>query len=273
MVSVNKSLMAQIQGQALAEQARRFTYCLVDQTDPTCGGTTVAVKLGEHFFLATAGHVINNDHCLKVLIRDSVAEAVSDFVTRHWDEQLDVGLLEVNSSDSYLFDFARQDRLLGTIDQEQVLPTLVVGFPGQFNQPILQTQLTHKSQIKVCQRDALTYHTVVLPRSEWPSEDIGEPLIEGRDLLIDFHPETELKRLTPQASGTEAPAVNSPPLDPHGLSGGGILRLPVSYVIPEFIVDDVLFRFFYGFDCCDSYRISPSLYTLLQPSHLHCPFH
>lgn len=52
------------------------------------------------------------------------------------------------------------------------------------------------SQVIRC--DSLTYCTQVLPSSEWPNEGlpdengIPQPLIEDRDMLIDFEPEQKL---------------------------------------------------------------------------------
>lgn len=199
-------------GQAIAEQARRFTYCLIDDTGGTKVGTAVAVQLGTRFFLATAGHVIENARGIKALVRDQAAHCVSDFVVRHCDNRFDVGLLEISSSHSHRFEFLSQDRLCKTIEDEQEVPAMVVGFPGQFCEPVKQIDLTTESFLRVVQCNTLTFHTVVLPRSEWPSEGLPDEhgnyrqLVDGRDVLIDYAPEP-VECLT---------------LDPCGMSGGGI---------------------------------------------------
>ena len=222
------STIRQNMGKAVAERARRFTYCLIEGTGETKVGTAVAVKLGKQFFLATAGHVIENAHCIKALVRDQVAHYVSDFVARHYDSHLDVGLLEVSSSHSHHFEFLSPDRMSETIEEEQKLPAMVVGFPGQFCEPIKQIDLTTESFLRVVQCNTLTFHTVVLPRSEWPSEGLPDEhgnyrqLVDGRDVLIDYAPEPEVKPFTPKTAGTDNPPVECLTLDPCGMSGGGI---------------------------------------------------
>lgn len=219
----------QIMGQAIAEQARRFTYCLVyEETGETKVGTAVAVKLGERFFLATAAHVIENAQSVKALMHDQIAHYVSDFATRYYDSCLDVGLLEISLPDSQRFDFLSQHRLCETIEEEQEIPAMVVGFPGQFCNTMKQIDLTPESSLRLVRCDTLTFNTVILPRSEWPSEGLPDEhgnyrqLIDGRDVLIDYAPEPEVKPFTPKTAGTDNPPVECPSLDPRGMSGGGI---------------------------------------------------
>ena len=214
--------------QASAEQARRFTYCLIEDTDGTKVGTAVAVQLGTRFFLATAGHVIENARNIKALVRDQAAHCVSDFIARHCDNRFDVGLLEISSSHSHCFDFLSQHRLYETIEEEQTIPAMVVGFPGQFCEPGKQIDLTTRSFLRVVQCKTLTFQTVVLPRSEWPSEGLPDEhgdykqLVDGRDVLIDYAPEHEARPLTPKTAGIDNPPIECLSLDPRGMSGGGI---------------------------------------------------
>lgn len=219
----------QIMGKAVAAQARRFTYCLVyEETGETKVGTSVAVKLGEHFFLATAGHVIENAQSVKALMHDQVTHYVSDFAKRYYDSYLDVGLLEISLPDSQRFDFLSQHRLCETIEEEQEIPAMVVGFPGQFCNTMKQIDLTPESSLRLVRCDTLTFNTVVIPLSEWPSEGLPDehanykPLIAGRDILIDYEPEPQVKPFTPQTTGADNPPVECPSLDPCGMSGGGI---------------------------------------------------
>lgn len=222
------STIKQIMGQAIAEQARRFTYCLIEDTGETKVGTAVAVQLGTRFFLATASHVIENARGIKALVRDQAAHCVSDFVARHCDNRCDVGLLEISSSHSHRFEFLSQDRLCETIEDEQEVPAMVVGFAGQFCNTVKQIDLTPESSLRLVRCDSLTFNTVVLPRSQWPSEGLPDEygnyrqLVDGRDVLIDYAPEPEVKPFTPKTAGTDNPPVECLTLDPRGMSGGGI---------------------------------------------------
>lgn len=222
------SSIGQIMGIAVAEQVRRVTYCLIVDTGDTEVGTAVAIQLGERFFLATAAHVVDNVHGVKALVRGQVAHYVSNFVARHCNKDFNVGLLEVSSSDSHLFDFLSRDRLCETIEAEHHLPAMVVGFPAQFCKPSKKIDLTSESSLQVVHCDTLTFHTVVLPRSEWPSDGLPDDhgrcrqLVDGHDMLIDYTPEPEVKPFPGKTGGIENPPVECLSLDPHGMSGGGI---------------------------------------------------
>jgi hypothetical protein len=211
----------QIQWEGLRQQASSFTYCVIDQTAKAIA-TAIAVQLGGRFFFATARHVIENNHEIEVLPRDSVATGVSNFAARRYHEQLDIGLLELKSDAADRFTFADSGRLLTTMDTDKELPALVIGYPGQFIRST-ETPLTSEYWLRICRCDALTYQSFVLPESEWPDNDsLREPLACGRDLLVDFHPEQRIRHLPPSTSVSGTLEVDCPALDPRGLSGGGI---------------------------------------------------
>jgi len=218
-----------IMGQALASQARRHTYCLIHGSDNARIGTAVAVKLGERHFLATVAHMIEGDTAnIQVILHNQVAVAASHFVARHYDLHVDVGLLEVSASDAHRFNFVEHAHLLETIEDHQELPAMVVGFPGQFCAGAAETDLTTNSLLRVIFCNSLSYHTVVLPMREWPADGLPDEncvcqtLTEGRDMLVDFQDEQEVRPFTPQSCGSDNPPVECPSLDPHGMSGGGI---------------------------------------------------
>jgi len=216
-------------GQAVAQQARQFTHCLITVEGEAAGiATAVAVRLGKRFFLATAAHVVDEAVSIKALVRDQVALCVSDFVAKHCDNRHDVGVLEVSPADADRFEFLPLDRLCETIDNNAELPAMVVGFPGQFCQQSKPIELTPENSIRVIRTDTLSFYTVILPRSEWPDEGwpdengICEPFVDGVDMLIDYAPESDVRPLRPNTSGTENSPVQCPSLDPRGMSGGGI---------------------------------------------------
>lgn len=211
-----------IQWQALYEQARRLTYRLIDRTDATGGGTAVAVKVSDRSFLATAKHVIDNDHTIEVVIRDSVVSTVSDFTSRVLHDEVDVALLELAPSVARHFDFAPQTRIRTVLDTEDKLPIIVVGYPGQFMRHGKRVPLNDDTDISIQEVTAFTFQSVTLPCSDWPKDGIYPPLVYERDLLVDFQPEQQLKILGPHDAGTEAVSIGGDPPRPHGLSGGGI---------------------------------------------------
>lgn len=219
----------QIMGQALAEHARRHTYCLVVEGVRTTIGTAVAIQLGQRFFLATAAHVIQgSDHTIKAIVRNRTVPHVANFDAIHCDQQSDVGLLEISPLHSNHFAFLTRDRLCERMGTNDYPPTMVVGFPVQLRHTLPPESIGRGAVLQLILCNTLTYHTRILPSSYWPTEglpdenSIPQPLIEERDMLIDFEPEQEVRPFTPQSAGRVNAAVECPTLDPHGMSGGGI---------------------------------------------------
>jgi hypothetical protein len=211
----------QFQWQALEDQARGFTYCLIDRVGQTIG-TAIAIRLGKRFFFATARHVIENSHDIEVLPHGKIANTVSDFAGRHYDEQLDIGLLELTPDKAHRFEFANDAQLFITIDTNIDLRRLVIGYPSQFVRPI-EARLTDECSLRILPPVALIYRSVELPLLEWPdSSSLEEPLVAGRDLLVAFEPEERVVLRPPGVSLPDASPVDCGKVDPHGLSGGGI---------------------------------------------------
>jgi len=223
MAPTQEKIADQIQWDALRHQASGFTYCLIDETKEEIG-TAIAVNLGQRFFFATAKHLIDNDHELTILaVHPRAPAGSSDFIAKRFHEQLDVGLLELNSNAADRFDFAEGTRLLEEIDAEGELPgTMVIGFPSQFIQSA-ETQITNDVTVCVKRTDSLCFRSIVLPQSEWPSNSsLLKPLNPSRDLLVDYKPPRRVKCLPPGTSVIDVPPVDCLELDPRGMSGGGI---------------------------------------------------
>jgi hypothetical protein len=216
------SIVDQIQWQALGDQARRLTYCLLDRTTNQPIGTAIAIQLGQRFFFATAKHVIENDHDVAVLPHGNMGNVVSDFAGRYYDEQLDIGLLELMPGSAHRFEFADRARLSATVGIAGELPVLVTGYPGQFVLAAGAT-LTSQDLLRIVTCIELTVRSVLLPQSEWPENDsLDEPLVAERDILVDFGPEPRVTPLPPGVLLPDASPVDCNRVDPHGLSGGGI---------------------------------------------------
>lgn len=197
MTSKNDSDAEKLIWKALQEQVHNRTYRLIDNTDKSGGGTAVAIKMGNNFFLLTAKHVIENDHDMEVLVRDQDVTGVSKFLARHTKEDADVGLIELDPNDSHLFVFATQTSLCPINDKKWDSCVLVCGYPGQLIHPIGYEALSDGSQIQYNKCDSFTLRTIAVPPSEWikdwPGED-GTPLHldPAHDLLVEFQPEGKI---------------------------------------------------------------------------------
>ena len=214
----------QIAASAFAHQAHASTYRLVDKTDPSRGGTAVAIKIGARCFLATARHVIPNAHEVALVLRDSVVEELSGFAARHLHQKADVGLLELHDRDMSLLGdtFVTPDRFLLGVDQSQEGPVTVIGFPGDLIRDLDTHQISEEEYVNVFVCSAFTFLTVALPLNEWPKSGTETEPIPGRDIFIDFHPESTMRLLHPAGAGKDPPVVEQERPHPRGISGGGI---------------------------------------------------
>ena len=220
-------LIKQIMGQAIAEKARTFTYPLI--IDDKSIGTAISIKLGEHYFLATASHIIKNADEIKVITHNQITNPITNFADKYCDNNVDLGLLEILSSDSeYFDDFLSYDGFNDAINVENENPTMVIGYPSQYCNTEEEIMLSQKYIAKFTRCDSVTFHSNTLSHSKWPIDGLPDEygnhktLIKGQDILVEFLPKSEITPFTSKTAGTANPAIKCPPLHPCGMSGGGI---------------------------------------------------
>jgi hypothetical protein len=213
-----------VEERALHQYIRRRTVRLVDLTDGSQGGTAVTIKLRERYFLATAAHVIPEDHRILIVANDVSKQDTIEFKARHVDDDDDLGLLELGESEARLInrDFTDASTLLASVQQTAAWRATLVGYPGQLINSTEETgSLVPR---RVHNFPTLVLSTEIIPLSEWP--DAGpfnrhSPLSES-DLFVRCDSNTQvfeqnLKRL----SSTETLT----PIDElklNGMSGCGI---------------------------------------------------
>lgn len=213
-----------IAANAFSHQAHSSTFRLIDKTDPTCGGTVVAVNIGSRFFLATAKHLIQKSHELTVVLRNSVVESVSQFAARHVHPDADVGLLELHASDVRHFgdNFVMPERFLLSLNQQGENAVTVIGYPGELISDLGTREIAENESVKLSTCSAFTFHTVALQRDEWPTSGTLTEPIWGRDIFLSFDPESTVRFLYPGGAGEPPPTIDRKRPHPAGISGGGI---------------------------------------------------
>ncbi len=215
-----------IQYKALTRQASSRTYRLIDMTNPSCGGTVIAINIDDHYFLATAAHVISKDHKYKIVLRNKTDPSpLESFLSRKIDIQADVGLLEIPKEKKHLIDsWVTVSDICTDFDQYKKNNVIIVGYPGQY---IIQTpkiQIAGKDYLEFQICNSLCYHSFTLPIGKWPSEGIQSQAIEGRDIFIDFDPSGNMFISPPDSVDiTSEKSLKCPKLS--GMSGGGIWLL------------------------------------------------
>ncbi len=140
-----------IQFKALTRQASNSTYRLIDKTDPSCGGTVVAININDHYFLASAAHVISKDHNYKIVHRNKPElSLLESFLSRKIDTQADVGLLEIPKEKKHLIDsWVTISDICTDFDQHTENNVIVVGYPGQYIIRTPEIQITRKDYLEV----------------------------------------------------------------------------------------------------------------------------
>ena len=211
-----------VQYEALTRQASNRTYRLIDNTDQSCGGTAIAINIGDRYFMATAGHVISKDHEYKIVLRNKMPQSIDCFQVRQFDTDADVGLLEISKEKKHLIDsWVTISDIYTDIDQHKKNDVVIVGYPGEY---IIRT---HKKQIsrndflefQIC--NTLCYLSFTLPVEKWPTEGTINKTLEERDIFIDFDPGGNMFTSDPSTVDiSSADSLQCPDL--AGISGGGI---------------------------------------------------
>jgi len=205
---------------AITRQAVDYTYRLLDEDDLTQGGTAVAIKIGSHYFLATAAHTLASRHHLSVhLKRKSLT--YSKFIKREFypDNAPDVGFLEVPQEDVSRFPHCFLDvkQILPAFDRNLVLPVRVVGFPGEYLQIVEEEQIGPNGVIQTRAIHAFHQVTQTIPQSKWPTNKRNDE----SDVYVEFRKDVAVSLDSP---GLDMPLRETADTAPQlqGMSGGGI---------------------------------------------------
>ena len=211
-----------VQRKALTRQASSRTFRLLDMTDQSCGGTAIAVNIGDCYFMATAGHVISKDHEYKIVLRNKISHSINFFQSRHFNTDADVGFLEIPKDKKHLIDsWVTVADLYTDIDQHKKNDVVIVGYPGEYIIRTPKKQISRNAflEFQIC--NSLCYMSFTLPVEKWPTEGIEKQPVEGRDIFIDFDPDGYMFTSPPNTVDISPEAsMRCPEL--AGISGGGI---------------------------------------------------
>jgi hypothetical protein len=210
---------------------QRRTTRVVDADDVTNAGTGVLIRLRDHFFVATASHVIQRDHNYYIAPSDPNANEYSDFVAKHLSCIDDVAVLELNprTIERFLahsdYQFLERAELFGGRYPNSKAQIQVVGYPGhEPMQAVTHVDVTSKGRVHWVGSKSLSYVTGTLSRREWPSPAaLSRKVRRGRDVFCSFDPtienvaERDLREM-PGSIATHKLAS----LPMTGMSGGGI---------------------------------------------------
>lgn len=205
---------------AITDQTRSVTFRLLDEDEPTLGGTAVALKIGVRYFLATAAHVISSKHRVCVPLKTKHL-TFSDFARREYypDNDPDVGFLEIPKEAVRRFQSAFLDGkyVMTSFDRNSILPVRVVGFPGEYLRVMRREHIAHNQVLETRGIQTFHYLTETLPQSEYPDNTSGDESV----LYVGFRADLPVwvdpasMDVVPKETGDVTPQL-------HGMSGCGM---------------------------------------------------
>lgn len=210
---------------------------IVDTKDDSGGGSGVTIQFKGRHFVATAAHVLRDDHEYGILVRDEIPRLIQDFKKIYKSESEDVALIELGNCIEALttdHDFLLEEEIyLGRYPSNQVSLQLV-GYPGFAVQKSAPVAINSSNSISVISFETLSYDTNALSRSSWPTGAVF-PRRHARcnDIFCEYRPgQQEASRR--DMRGLDRPDVNrvlsQVPL--NGMSGCGIW-MPHNYIKPS----------------------------------------
>jgi hypothetical protein len=152
-----------VEERALHAHIRRRTVRLLDFTDKSEGGSGVTVRLGHRFFVATAAHVIPEDHDIRIL---DGSDQIDTFENWQLDKENDVGFLELSSDTADFIDREFSTNIMLRVEQTEDWATTLIGYPGQN----IETQESVRGQVLYRRHNfhTLTLVSELIPTSDWP---------------------------------------------------------------------------------------------------------
>ncbi|MCK4849808.1 MAG: hypothetical protein KAT11_00580 [Phycisphaerae bacterium] len=161
--------------------------------------------------------MIPDGHLFKLVIKEAGAINHADFISRHVDDCLDVGLLEVspNSARAIQF-FVDFKELYSGLNFNQDYPVILTGYPGAYIKQIAPNLQAVS---------AFTLASVALASKKWLNLTLDRKPTAATDLFIDYDPGDNLKLLNPTLTSEELLEVQAAPPPLGGISGAGIWLL------------------------------------------------
>lgn len=207
---------------AVINYLRDRTVRILDFTDKSAGGTGVKIVLKEKYFVATAAHVIPKSHEIRLLVKGSSNVFIRNFLDWKTQEDIDLGLLEISSSDAELLggEFVHATEICVEFPFEEKWLVVVCGYPGQMIG--ISDERNGVDIERTYDFRPMAFFTGTLSRESWPTESSNREIVDDAELFIRFEENAPCERIN---FGEATPSLNATdlaPFRPAGMSGGGI---------------------------------------------------
>lgn len=198
----------------------RRTYVLLDVSSGAEGASAVPVRIGQRYFFATAGHVLSCGSPLHVLTEHrhvSLPESKRNYVKS--GKEHDYGYVELVPSELIPVDhWLDLEDLQPTIDFAHTAHVVVSGWPTEWYSAAGRAE-------KIAHVNCAW--SVLRPPRDWPEADVlGYKPAPEEHVYVEYPGEEATLTMTPSDINADAWSVQSEPVYPVGMSGGGIWLVP-----------------------------------------------
>ena len=220
-----KQAIGAVSSEAVKQHLFPYSVCLFDtkdETDPSNGWAIFSgtlVEIGRHLFVATASHCVENgDAPTRYWIIPDKPGFLNDGVPRvvraigSPEDHPDVGLLEVDKSTIALLPSKRPCGLAQLKTEGYGRTNRLVALIGSPQEYLSEETRGAARGFKAV---VISYNSVPLTRSEWPSILANPPFDENNDILMDYPSGSQNTTRLDTAQPIELP-------HPGGMSGGGL---------------------------------------------------
>ena len=192
-------------------QARELSRDLFDKASQR-GATGVPVQIGDCHFIASAAHFLETAQDIEIVRRAEEVPFSTRYLKKVVSDAHDVGLLELTQEQAAgIQHFVDGNHILTGVSLDEEQCVLVSGFSEETHFGLSTTRYSMASHIGT---------TTVLP-SVRPG-NVETPLDDESDIFVEYPEESDNQLFGPGVPPDGSPTQKGTPVDPHGLSGGGI---------------------------------------------------
>lgn len=197
---------------AILAQVLSPTYRLFDLTDPSKGGTCVAIRFESNTYLATAGHVLCKGHHLVVGDKTGSTHFIEGLERIDRDDKHDLGLVTLSKAAAQEINPIDGMKFIGRISLKKKEFCYITGFPGEYIKPI------SKCAAGYC---AFSPTGVSIPYGDIPEKLRGK-VARNQTIVVEFDRTDQIVGHLPKNAANEKPVIDCPPPALFGISGAGV---------------------------------------------------
>lgn len=201
---------------------------ILDLDDRRNGGSGFLLSFDDRYFVATAEHVIRNDHQYAILMREPSGRFI-DVTAKHTDVQRDVGILQLDAES--IDELLRRGHCFLGAEHLYIgryphirLPVRVTGFPSdKETREVKGRRISSTTTIHRIAYGSLNFDTFALPQHRWPRlSPESRKIRRAHDIFCSWDPDDKGTQLNLENLLDEPIMRRFGEMTLSGISGGGI---------------------------------------------------